>query len=501
VIRKTIIRNSFFGLFSQGTSGLIGILLTPFIIRALGMDTYGLWVLAGSFIGYFGLTDFGVRPSVSRFVSLYAGKNEPDNINRVVSTALGVLCLCSLVIMLAAAGSAIFFPQFFHISSGQRETSILLLLIIGATLAVGMPLAVFDAIIIGHDRFDLNYKVETIAALARAGAAIVILLMGQGVLALALSNLAIQILAGFAQIYFARRLFPKLHVALTHCNIATTKELFGLGIWVFAANLWHRFAFATDTLVVGWALDTKAVAIYSIAGRLITLALTGATSFSNVLMPISAALHAKKDCEKHHKLLFGGTTAALLYSIFVAAVFAIYGEPLINVWVGEKFQESVLIMHLLTVPLLVYITARIITDLLLGMGTHVYKWVVLILLVDGLANLFLSIVLARFWGMTGVAAGTLFTMTLTMIVFLPMYATRVFKITYGTYFRNTYGKVLWVAPVLIAWFWAFRTIWPPVGFLATVLPVGITAGLYFLAVYWWFLRFKKTQTAKTLSTL
>ncbi|MDH3360559.1 MAG: hypothetical protein OEL55_06775, partial [Desulfobulbaceae bacterium] len=45
---------------------LIGFFLTPFVISHLGQSGYGIWVLIGSFIGYYGLLNLGVGAAVTR---------------------------------------------------------------------------------------------------------------------------------------------------------------------------------------------------------------------------------------------------------------------------------------------------------------------------------------------------------------------------------------------------------------------------------------------------
>jgi O-antigen/teichoic acid export membrane protein len=493
VIRATIIRNSFYGLVSQGISGLIGLALTPFIIGSLGMDTYGLWILAGSFVGYFGLIDLGIRPALCRFIALYAGKGEFSNVNRIVNTALVVLSMCGLVILAVTLFSSFFFAGLFHVSVEQQQTTRHLLWIIGITLVVGMPFAVFDAILIGHGRYDWSYKVDAMAAMLRAGTVVGVLVTGHGVTGLALANLGVQILVGATQICLAKRLFKGMVLSFKLFNTKSLKELFGLGIWAFVVSAWRRLAFATDILVVGWILDTRSVAIYSIASRLIALAVGGANSFSDVIMPVSAALHAREGSDSRGKLLFSATRVSLGYAVFMGVMFAVYGGPLIHAWVGTEFHDSTRILHILLVPMLFYIPARTMMEFLLGAGIHAYKGVACLLLADGVANLMTSLLLARIWGMAGVAAGTLFTMTLTMGWLIPLFASRNIKTSYAEYLRMTFLKVFWIVPLVVAGLLVGRLLWLPEGLLSVMIPVGVVGGIYFAVLYWEGVRWKSDR--------
>ena len=52
------------------SGGLLGFLITPVMVHALGNGNYGLWVTVFSITGYFGLVDQGIRPSLVRWMLL-----------------------------------------------------------------------------------------------------------------------------------------------------------------------------------------------------------------------------------------------------------------------------------------------------------------------------------------------------------------------------------------------------------------------------------------------
>lgn len=56
----------------------IGIFLTPFVIRTLGMSEYGLYTLIGSFIVYLTILDLGLNASVTRYAAQYISKKWQD---------------------------------------------------------------------------------------------------------------------------------------------------------------------------------------------------------------------------------------------------------------------------------------------------------------------------------------------------------------------------------------------------------------------------------------
>ena len=49
----------------------ITFLLTPVIVRSLGNYDYGIWEIIGSVLGYMGMLDLGLQPTISRFAARY----------------------------------------------------------------------------------------------------------------------------------------------------------------------------------------------------------------------------------------------------------------------------------------------------------------------------------------------------------------------------------------------------------------------------------------------
>src|SRR5262249_53904111 len=56
-----------------GAAALIlnGMLVSPYLIRKLGVDTYGIWALGLSLVEYFWMIDLGVRPATVKLTAEY----------------------------------------------------------------------------------------------------------------------------------------------------------------------------------------------------------------------------------------------------------------------------------------------------------------------------------------------------------------------------------------------------------------------------------------------
>src|SRR5215510_12887367 len=71
-----------------GVNLFAGIILTPYIIRKLGADGYGIWSLLFSLVSYYTLLDFGIRSAIIRYSAHFLARKEPSKINEIVNTAV-----------------------------------------------------------------------------------------------------------------------------------------------------------------------------------------------------------------------------------------------------------------------------------------------------------------------------------------------------------------------------------------------------------------------------
>src|SRR5687768_12762552 len=82
-----MIRNIVVSLLSFLTNIVIAFFLSPFILRSLGDDRYGIWAVFGEMLTYYGLLDFGVRGALSFYAGKALAGQKRDELERYLSTA------------------------------------------------------------------------------------------------------------------------------------------------------------------------------------------------------------------------------------------------------------------------------------------------------------------------------------------------------------------------------------------------------------------------------
>ena len=97
-----IIRSIFSNWVGLAVTGVISIFLTPFMIHRLGNFEYGMSVLVGSLLDYYGLLDLGMRTAVFRFVSQFKGSGERDALDETFVSSLLLTVITGLLVSAAS---------------------------------------------------------------------------------------------------------------------------------------------------------------------------------------------------------------------------------------------------------------------------------------------------------------------------------------------------------------------------------------------------------------
>ena len=147
--------------------------------------------------------------------------------------------------------------------------------------------------------------------------------------------------------------------------------------------------------------------------------------------------HAKGDTNRLRTIWIAGNRACAMIIFPITALLLILGKSVITAWVGAKYvAQSYPVLVVLAVPMMFTLAQGASTRILYGMAKH--RPLAIVTLMESVANLILSIVLIRPFGIVGDAFGTAIPLMLTSILFMPRHMCRLMGVRIGTYLREAY---------------------------------------------------------------
>jgi len=388
-----------------GVEMVVGLLVLPFNIAHLGKAAYGLWVLTTSVTAYFGVLDLGYSGAIVKFVAEHRAKRDTQALNQVLSTMFYLYSAFGTIAYVVAIVISVFLDRVLQLGPDQVYVGRAVLLVTSVQVALGMTFTVFGGVINGFQRYDLNNITGIISTVVVAVANVAVLLAGNGLIALVVVTTAVRVLTYWVYRANAYRVFPEMTLRFANFNTARLRELTSFSVFMMLIDWANRINYSIDAIVIGIMLGTTAVTVWSVAQRLAEATQRLTNQLNDILFPNVVDHTASSRIDRLQTLFLVATRLSLASVVPIGVALILAGDLLVRAWVGPDFSGSVIVLRLLALAVMIRVGAAVSNTLLKGAGAH--QFVAYTNVITAIVNLGLSVVLARWIGLAGVALGTL----------------------------------------------------------------------------------------------
>lgn len=439
---RHIARNVFSNWLGTAANMAVGFFLSPFIVHHLGNVAYGVWVLAISSINYLGLLDLGMRSSVLRFVSKGHTQGDHEGASAAFSAALWVRLQISVVVLLVSGILAYVFPLFFKgVPPYLAQNARLAVTIIGLNMAVSMSLGVFGGVLSGLNRYDMQTAVTLLQLVIRVSGVVLVLKHGHGIVAVAGVEFAATVVGNLLLMTLARRLYPQLQVILKKPRRDVLRALWSYSFYAFLTTVAIQLVYQTDNLVVGTFVSASAVTFYAIGNSLARYTDQFTSAMTMSFVPAASTYEAAGDMGRLQGLYIFGTRAMMAISLPILATLLVRGRSFIGLWMGPQYVQTSGTVLIILASALIFSQANN-TAFAIAFGTEKHKVTARWAVVEGVANLVLSVILVRRLGIYGVAVGTLVPSLFFQVVMWPRYVGRLVDLSSWAVIFKVWGPMI-----------------------------------------------------------
>lgn len=432
----------------EAAAVVTGVVLTPFILRRLGVEHFGLWALATGLVSYGAVLDLGISGAVVKYVAEHGARGELGRARGLVATALRLYTALGILAVALSGVVAAVLPRVVHLSAEHRQLALWLILLSGFGLGVAIPCGTALSVLRGLQRFDLVNLLAVPGILLTGAGTVVVLLLGGDVLGMVGVGIATTTAMQVPAVWLVRKLAPELRFGWRGGSIGLARTVFSFSSSVAVVQLAGILTVKLDTAVVGGARGVAAVTPYALAQRLAQLVELVTKQFLKVILPLATEIGARNDRESLRSLFLSGTRLTLAASLPVAIGLAVLSPQILTLWVGADYARYS--------DLVVILAAHGMIDTMLWPGVMVlmaierHRPLAWMALGNGIANLGLSLVLVRPFGLMGVAVGTVVPASLEAFLLVIPYAMRTIGVSPGTVVKQVYLPVALPALLLAA---------------------------------------------------
>jgi len=480
LIRGRIFRATLFNWVSKVAILVIRFFLTPFILYRLGATQFGLLALITSVVGQGELFDLGIRAALVKYVAEHYSRGDYQHTRSIIATSLWLYSALGLLAFAFAAVLAPFFPHLFKVPSADQATATQLVLLMGLQVGFTLPSLAPGAVLWGLHKYHLLNALVMTSTVLSSAIMVVVLLAGGGLVAMIAACVPITVAMLPLGMLVLRLVAPEIYPNWRDARRELFRPILSFSSATFVIDAAFGLQMKTDEVIIGAVLPVSAVTPYSIARRLSALPQMVVEQTVGVFLPIASELHALGDMERLRSLYLSASRMTLAVCLCLAIVLIALARPLLTLWVGAEYAQYAPIVVILAVAGLAETSHWIGGAIFQGIARH--RIVAVACICAALANLGLSILLVRPYGLIGVALGTLIPSTILSLCFFWPYASWVLGVPARALFKQVFLPAFLPAVPMAAVLYGASLIVEPSGIILTAATAAAALATY-TAVY------------------
>lgn len=426
--------------------------LTPYVFHTLGDHHYGLWVLVGSLLGFYGVLDLGVSSAVARFTSRAMSRDDEPEFRQYFATSFWLLFACGLTVLIATVGIAALASRAAENPVDERAV-FGIVMILGSSLAVLFPGRAYTGVLIAHLRYDLVSTMQIVGVLARFPVVILAFSMGGRLLALATCFAGLQFVETIGLAYFAHRVHPGLTARPKWFRRQRAREIIGYGFHTLIAQIADLMRFKLSPVILTTFLGAMTAGFYDFADKLNRIVGELSKALMSVLSPVFSRQEGRGDVEAMRSAFLFTTKIAAYAAMLFGGMMFLFGGAFLQRWVGTRFDFLEPVMQVLVIGTIFGAAQMPTVQFLFGTSRHKsYAWNNI---VHGVLVLGTTLALVQPYGLMGVAIGSTVPTILMKFFAIPVPACRALEIPLSRfYLRDSLLPMLIPVPFLALCAWA-----------------------------------------------
>jgi O-antigen/teichoic acid export membrane protein len=330
---------------------LVAVVTTPHLVSALGIERWGVFTLALTLVGVFGVFDLGVGRALTRSVAAHLGAGKTASAAEMAWTGLVLMAGIGTIgaVVLAILVGPLTRDVLVMPASLRPQVAQALYV-----LCLAVPLAVVNAglwgVLTACQRFRGANLVNLPVMCGYYIGPLSVLLIWNNLIAVMGALVVCRLAMTLAYAQLTRQALPRLRLA--RFAPAAVGGLLRLGGWMMLSNLMQPLLLYLDRFVVASLLSVAATAYYATPYDLATRAWVVPVAMMGAVFPALAAGFGAEPAHTmrlYQRALLG--TAGLLFLPCVTLV--VFSEVGLRLWLGADFaQQAAPVLQWLGVGLL-----------------------------------------------------------------------------------------------------------------------------------------------------
>lgn len=334
---RTVARSALWNIAGRAGPMVVAVVATPYLFHDLGPTRWGLFTLALSLIGIFGIFDFGIGRALTKLLAENLALGETDHAARLTRTGLVLLTLFGVVgALILAALAHVLADRGLHIPPAEHDEVVDALYV----LCIAVPFVILNAalwgVIAAFQKFrEANLVNMPILAFYYVGPLIVLHFV-DSLVAVMLVLVACRLVL---TVFYWRICVAEMPSLLqARADWRCVRQLSTLAGWMTVSNVAWPLLTYIDRFVVAAVVSAAAAGYYATPSDLLSRFSLISVAVMGTAFPAMAA--SFQNHEAHTAALVRRSIVAISAVLFVPALVVVaFSHELLTLWVGKAFAD------------------------------------------------------------------------------------------------------------------------------------------------------------------
>lgn len=381
---------------------LIFAFLTPFMLKNLGKEQYGIWQLVSNISMYFSMGALGLGNAF--YLELNLHKSDFAKTQKLINTVFFTFLFVGIFSLLFFGIIIYNFDTLFIVSADFLTKAKFTFLFSFLAFLVVFLFGFFDLILLLNHKITTRNIAEIVKICVNGLGSILLIATGFDIVSIAI----LYFICNASQIFYNFYISKKLQVFtlnFRYFDFNYLKTLYRSGIYFFIYTLSVLVIMNTDNILISHFMGAASVSLYAVIFRFVTISEKFIFVINTVKTPKVSAFIAQNNFSAVFDIYKKVWIVTFLTSTGVAIFLSLFGTKILEIWLGNRFEYDVILIYIFSV-FIVFHSLSSVTAWFMG-GLNIIKIQSIVSIIEIFANIFLSIFLYKDYGLRGIALGTL----------------------------------------------------------------------------------------------
>lgn len=387
---------------------LVSLTYTPFLLRMLGQQQYGLYNMGQAAVSYLGLAEFGFGNAVVRYVAKYRAEGNAQRLSGIYGTFFSLYCVLAAIVFVVGTTICAFSDRIFTVSSGAegyRELRIIIMIMV-VNLTFTFATTPYSSIITAHEKFTFLKITNLAYTLLKPLVMIPLLVWGYKAVALSVVTLFLTVALNCANILYVHKVL-KITVSRKRqdMDLGILKEIVGYSFFIFLGTITAQLNDNADSIILGVISGEAAVAVYSVGYQLNLYIQQIPGVISSVFFPrVTARITNGATMDEMSDLMIRVGRLQFYLVFLLCSGFCLFGKEFIYLWAGEGYDAAYWIVLALILPAAIPNVQSVGVQIVQALNMHRFRAILYVLCAA--MNVLFSIPIGLKYGPVGCAVCT-----------------------------------------------------------------------------------------------